>query len=83
MAKKKNKVQIIEKKLGRSGVVGQCWEYGRIEIDERLMGKERFFTIIHELTHYCFQDATERQVLKAEKIMGNVLWAENYRRVEQ
>jgi hypothetical protein len=82
--KKPKKIKIIERKLGRSGVWGFCWENGRIEIDKSLKGKRRLRICIHELCHAAFGDkVSEKDVLRAEKIIGNALWEQNYRRVDQ
>ncbi len=82
--KRKNKIRIVEKKLGRSLVWGVAYKYKNlIEIEQRLQKKKRLKILCHELCHKAFPNATEREVLKAEQIIGNALWNQNYRRVDQ
>jgi hypothetical protein len=82
--RKKNKIKVVYKKLGRSKVWGQCYQgENKIEIEERLRGKRRFFVTVHELLHDQFPETSETKIRKAETVIGNVLWGENYRRVEQ
>jgi hypothetical protein len=88
MAKRRNqKPIIVEKKLGREQAYGQVWGWmddnPLIEIDPRLKNKERMIILIHEAIHVAFPHMTERQVIRAGKLVGSVLWMENYRRVDQ
>ncbi len=83
--KKFKKPRIIERKLGRSGCWGFCyWDKNRIEIDVRLKGRMRLRTTLHELLHFVFgPDLPEYKVLSAEKIIGNALWDQKYRRIDE
>ena len=81
--RKKNRIKVVYKKLGRSKVWGQCYQgENRIEIEERLRGKRRFLVTIHELLHDQFPDKSESKIRKAETVIGNALWREDYRKVE-
>ena len=81
-------IRIIRRKLGKERAYGQCTP-GRkadswlIEIDERLKGKRHLRVLIHELCHALFPCASETATLRVEKILGDVLWRQGYRRVEE
>lgn len=80
---KKNKIKIVERGLGREGVWGFCYkEDNLIELDKNLMGKRRLMVLCHELVHKIAPDMSESAVLKAERILGNALWSQGYRRVD-
>jgi hypothetical protein len=80
----KSKIKIIEKKLGRSGAWGLAYRHKNlVEIDSRLSGKRRLKVLCHELAHKSFPKATEKEISRAEQIIGNSLWEQNYRRVDQ
>jgi len=89
MAKPKPKKVIVvqERKLGRERAHGQAVDFDTdnplIEIDPKLKGKDRLTITIHEATHVAFPTMGERQVIRAGKLIAAVLWAENYRRVDQ
>lgn len=77
------KIKVVERGLGREKAYGQAWAgQNLIEIDKNIMGKLRFSTLLHELLHVIFPEATEREVLLAERKMTKVLWEQGYRRVE-
>lgn len=76
------KIKIIERKLGRERADAQIFiEKRKIEIDERLSPKEKFAALIHEILHLIIPEWDEDTVLKKEKIVLNILWDENYRKV--
>lgn len=81
---KTNKIQIIEKKLGRERADGMCFiGENKIIIDERLRGKNRLFCLCHEVIHAMFgEKLSEKEVLKYEKIIGNALWEQGYRKCD-
>lgn len=82
--RRKKKVKVVERKLGREGAWGLCWSDGNlIEIDPRQKGKKRFSTLVHEGLHKCFPGLSEAQVIQAEKLMADILWNDGYRRVDQ
>lgn len=73
---------ITERKLGRHGAQGLCWNDGNIEIDPRLTGKLRLEVVCHEIIHHIAPDWTEAQVLHAGRIMGHALWKQGYRKTD-
>jgi hypothetical protein len=77
-------LRIIDRKLGRERAVGQ-YEHGtkRIEVDPRQTSRERMGTVIHEALHYLYPDASEDEVLRAEAVISDTLWADRYRRMER
>jgi hypothetical protein len=80
---RKHKYKVVEKRLGREGAWGFSYKgENLIELEKTLKGKRRFKVLIHEALHQVFPDATESQILKGEKIIGNILWDQNYRRVD-
>lgn len=81
--KKRNKykVKVVRRKLGREKAYGQAFlGEGLIEVDERLKNEMELKVLVHELLHLAFPKASETQVLKAEKIVGNTLWELGYRK---
>lgn len=87
MPKPKKVIVLQERKLGREQAHGMVWNPDKdnplIELDPKLRGLERLTILIHEATHVAFPTMSERQVIRAGKLIAAVLWAENYRRVEQ
>ena len=87
MPKPKKVIVIQERKLGREGAHGQAVDFDTdnplIEIDPKLKGKDRLTITIHEAVHVCFPSMPERQVIRAGKVISAVLWADNYRRIDQ
>ena len=79
-----SKINVIEKNLGRSGVWGFAYkDHNTVELEKRLKGKKRLKVLCHELAHHAFPKATEREITRAEQIIGNTLWKQNYRKVDQ
>jgi hypothetical protein len=82
MAKRK-KIKVQERKLGRELAYGLAWKDKKlIEIDSRLKGRQKFSVTLHESLHVAFPEKSERQVLKATKLIMDVLWGQNYRKVD-
>lgn len=83
MARKGNKVEVIERGLGREKCDGLAWiGENLIEIDKNLVGKDRLGVILHEIGHLAFPNASETQILKFEKMARDTLWDLGYRHVE-
>lgn len=86
--RKKKDIKVEAKKLGRRRykgyqIIGWAEEgTNKIEIDSRLKKLQRLQTIIHEILHLAFPAASESEILKAEKMIGNTLWKQGYRRTE-
>jgi hypothetical protein len=82
--RKKNQIKVVYRGLGREGAVGLCYMgENYIEIEKSLHGKKKFRCILHECLHDQFPNESERKILEAERVIGNTLWNENYRIVEQ
>lgn len=82
--RKKKKIKVVERKLGKEKVWGFAYfDDNLIEIDERLRGKRQLRTYIHELCHLSFgEKMPEYKILEAEKIIGNTLWELGYRKID-
>ena len=79
---KKDKIRIIIRKLGKEKAVGQAYQgENLIELDPRQNNKEFLSTAIHEVIHILYPDLTEKQVIHAEKVLTDVIWRLNYRRI--
>ena len=79
---KKDKIRIIIRKLGKEKAVGQAYQgENLIELDPRQNNKEFLSTAIHEVVHILYPDLTEKQVIHAEKVLTDVIWRLNYRRI--
>lgn len=65
---------VIERKLGRHKADGLCWDDGTIEIDQRLKGKRRLETLIHEFLHFRHDHWTEEKVELEGEAMARFLW---------
>jgi len=50
-----------------------------IEIDNRLKGREKFETYLHEALHLALPNLPEGDVLKAARFQALVTWSEGYR----
>jgi len=87
MPKPKKVIVLQERKLGRERAHGQAVDLGTdnplIELDPKLAGFERLTILVHEATHVAFPTMSERQVIRAGKLIAAVLWADNYRRADQ
>lgn len=75
-------LHIVEKKLGRKHICGQCSaSEDFIEIEIRLGPLEKLRTYVHELLHYAYPDMTEGEVLLGEKLIGKALWNSGFRKI--
>ena len=84
MARKKPKVKVIWRPLGKERAWGQAeTDPARpvIEIDPRLSPRRELETLAHEAIHICWPDLSEKEVDRAGKVISAVLWQENSRRV--
>ena len=79
---KRKRVKLIERKLGRERAYG-TQEPGLITIDPRLKRKRRLNVVIHEALHEAYPDLTESKVLRGAGKIADVVWRDNWRRVEQ
>lgn len=79
----KKTIKVKEKRLGRERVWGLAYKNKNlIEIEKKLKGKRRLCVLCHELFHKAFPKESETNIRKAETLVGNTLWAQNYRRVD-
>jgi len=86
-------IKIEEKDLTNKKIDGRfvdawCFEDGsKVVISKNARGKRRLRLCVHELVHVCFPsdkfpNVSEKDVLNAEKILTDVLWAEGYRKTD-
>ena len=82
MSRRKNKVKVVWRKLGKEKAWGQATiGENLIEIDPRLGAKRQLEVLCHEQVHLIFPSASEPEVDKAGKALAKMLWAQDYRRV--
>lgn len=75
------RVKIVERKLGRERCVGQATRrVNLVEIDPRQSEYERLDTLVHELFHISFPDASEEEVISISRWFSRILWRQHYRR---
>lgn len=78
--------KVIVKKLGRHKALGMTNEFNpksKIFIDPRQKPKTFLKTLIHEKLHLLHPDWSESRILKEENELGNFIWANGYRKVNQ
>ena len=82
--KKKRKIKVIYKKLAREKVWGLAYiDPDCVVIERRLKGKRLLKLLCHEISHIALPDCSEKQILKLEQLLGETLWEQNYRKVDQ
>lgn len=54
----------------------------KILIDDRLNGRSKMETIIHELLHVCYPTVSEEHVTDSARDIARVLWTLGYRETE-
>lgn len=82
MPRKKKQPKVIERKLGREGVVGFAYhDENLIEIDPRQNSFDYFETLIHEKLHLQFPKLSENKILALGHDMATFLWEHSYRKV--
>jgi hypothetical protein len=82
MSRRKPKVKVIWRKLGKEKAWGQATiGEGLIEIDPRLGAKRQLEVLCHEQVHLTFPEISEAQVDRVGKDLAALLWSENYRRI--
>ena len=80
MIAKTTKTTVIERKLGRERAFGQYYD-GIVEIDPRQCSHEYLDTLIHEMLHHHFPEATEKEITTIAERMTAQIWDKNYRRL--
>ena len=75
-------IKVVWRKLGKEKVWGRATiGAGLVEVDPRMTARRQLEVLIHEVAHHCHPDMSEGEVDRAGKMISEVLWAENYRRV--
>jgi len=82
MPRKHTRLQINERKLGRSKAWGQYYD-NIIEIDPRATPYQYLGTLIHELLHHCFPYMSETKVTRVAKTITCGVWSKQFRRTEE
>ena len=76
------RIKIIYKKLGKEKAHGISFSDGEIHLDPRLKGKKHLEICIHEVLHLLYPRDSEEAIIKKSVTLCKVLWAENYRRID-
>lgn len=81
---RRKRIRVRERKLGRERAVGLAWQgLDLIEIDPRQRARAYLNTLVHELLHVIFPQASERKVGRAACAMTRKLWEARFRRLER
>ncbi len=81
--KRLKRIKVTYEKLGKEQAWGIANDHKRtIRLDERLKGLKHLEVLIHEVIHIQNPDLSETEVLQKAREMAKVLWAENYRRID-
>lgn len=84
MKRKSQRIRVRWRKLGREQAAGQMRPGSRtIEVDERLRGHLRLWTLIHEVLHVLQPEWSEEAIDEHAQVIADTLWAEHYRMVEK
>ena len=79
MPRRKTKIEVIERPLGREKALGLAWVgENKIELDGRLKSKQYLNTLIHEMLHIYNPTWPETRIDQTATEMCNVIWAKNY-----
>ena len=82
MSKRRNKVKVVFRKLGKEKAWGQATiGENLIEIDPRLSSRRQLEVLCHEQLHLSMPSLGEKEVDRVGKDLCAVLWAQDYRRV--
>lgn len=84
--KKRRKLAIIEEEVLISSQGEDLWgeAYKGCNVIRLLKGmdeKRRLYVLCHEILHIVVPEASEKRVEKMEKIFGDCLYSEGYRRI--
>lgn len=75
------KIKFKKVMLGREKIYGLADNYPLL-IDARLKGKKELEIYLHEMWHYIYPLASEKEVQRHSIVMCNTLWHEGYRKVD-
>lgn len=82
MAKKKP-ILVVHRKLGKHKADGLAWtEDRKIEIDERVKGKDYLETVIHEVMHIQNPKWPELRVEGNARELAEILWQQGFRKTD-
>ena len=84
MAKRKVRVKVVYRKLGKEWAWGQATPDDKkplIEIDPRLGARRQLEVLCHEACHIALPDTGEAEIDRLGKRISEVLWHDGYRRV--
>jgi len=80
----KNRLKIVERKLGRERAYGQCYKSENlIEIDPRQLSRSYLNTLIHETLHCVFPQMAESTVYRAAGKICRAVWERDFRRIKK
>lgn len=75
--------KVVQRKLGKNRADGIMeYDTNTIYVDERLKGKNRLDTYIHEYMHYIFPDMEEAAVADSASRIADFLWKHGFRHVD-
>jgi hypothetical protein len=81
MARKRRRLKIVERKLGRERAWGLRWADGLIEVDPRQKSRAYLDTLIHEVLHECLDELSEKKVVSTAGMIAEAVWGAKYRRI--
>lgn len=77
-------MKINYRKLGKERADGLAHiDSNTIEVDARLQGRYKLEITLHEALHILYPLESETNIVKKSKKLANLLWKENYRKVEK
>lgn len=71
-------LKVVERQILGLAESGQ--KQNEVTIDPRQGDKEMLYTCIHEGLHIAFPELSEDEIIRAERIIGQVPWKMGYRR---
>jgi hypothetical protein len=78
-----SKIKVIHRKLGQERAWGLAHNsFNLIELDVKLKGRRHLLYLIHEALHIIHPEWSETKVVKVSRLMCNLLWEQNYRKVD-
>ena len=82
MKRKRRRVVVKERKLGRENIFGQAPLGTKlVEIDPRQKSRSYLNTLIHETLHKLYPDMSETRVGRDACTLTRVVWEARYRRL--
>lgn len=76
-------IKVVYKHLGKHQALGMAFkEDAEMHIDKRLKGLQFLDTFTHEAFHLLFPDITEEEIDRRATIFAELIWKENWRKVD-